>query len=244
MPVSGPMAGSGRRPWRLPFGSGCTRNVARPSSSARMKSRPRSACCQFSHHHVFQLFVQEFFGGLFELRIDFDEIGQHAERLEVVRPCPFRATANSRFTRFGGVGAMRQHLLERFLARADLARPRSSAPSISRRSSAASWRRSARSSSVRRRSPVTDSSSIWRCATVSESCLRAPSSRSISAAATCFFARGAGGFALDSGQVLFDLRQLVPQRGGLAQQPQDHLPAGLRWRFSRSRTLTCNASRC
>ena len=43
------------------------------------------------HHHVFQLFVQEFFGRLFVLRIHFHVIGQHAQRLEVRPPCPFPA---------------------------------------------------------------------------------------------------------------------------------------------------------
>ena len=81
MPVSGPMAGSGSGGFSWPFGSGCTRKVARPSSSARMKSSPRSASLPVLDHHVFQLFVEEFFRRLFELRIDFHVIGQHAERV-------------------------------------------------------------------------------------------------------------------------------------------------------------------
>ena len=41
------------------------------------------------------------------------------------------------------------------------------------------------------------------------------------------FARGTRRLAVDAGQVLFDLRQLVLQRGGLAEQAQNHLAAGL-----------------
>ena len=44
------------------------------------------------------------------------------------------------------------------------------------------------------------------------------------------FAGGARRFAIDAGQVLVDLRQLILQRGGLAEQAQNHLPAALRWR--------------
>ena len=97
---------------------------------------------------------------------------------------------------------------------------------------------------MRRRSPVTVSSSIWRCATVSESCLRAMSSRSISAAATDSSRVDARRLAIDAGQVLVDLRELILQSGRLAEQPQNHLAAGSRWRVSRSRTLTCKPSRC
>src|ERR1019366_5963472 len=41
------------------------------------------------------------------------------------------------------------------------------------------------------------------------------------------FARRPRRLPVDPGQVLFDLRQLVLQRGRLAQQPQNHLPAAL-----------------
>ena len=41
------------------------------------------------------------------------------------------------------------------------------------------------------------------------------------------FPRGARRLAVDAGQVLVDLRQLVLQRGRFAQQPQNHLAAGL-----------------
>ena len=40
------------------------------------------------------------------------------------------------------------------------------------------------------------------------------------------FARGARRLAVDPGQVLVDLRQLVLQRGGFAEQAQNHLAAG------------------
>ena len=119
MPVSGPMAGSGRWRWPLPLGSGCTRKVARPSSSARMKSRPALGLLPGLHHHVFQLFVEELFGRLFELRVHFHVVGQHAQRLEVCGLALFERREQA-LHRFGGVGAMRQHLFERFLARADL----------------------------------------------------------------------------------------------------------------------------
>jgi hypothetical protein len=39
------------------------------------------------------------------------------------------------------------------------------------------------------------------------------------------FAGGAGGLAIDAGEVLFDLRQLVLEGGGLAEEAQNHLPA-------------------
>ena len=41
------------------------------------------------------------------------------------------------------------------------------------------------------------------------------------------FARGARGLAVDAGEVLFDLRQLILQRGGLAEQAENHLASGL-----------------
>ena len=47
-------------------------------------------------HDVFQLVVQKFLGGAFVSRVDFDEIGQHAQRLEAVGR--FRAAPNRRFT--------------------------------------------------------------------------------------------------------------------------------------------------
>ena len=71
------------------------------------------------HHHVFQLFVQEFFGRLFELRVHFHVVRQHAQRLQVAG-LAFFERGEQPLHRFGGVGAVRQHLFERFLARADL----------------------------------------------------------------------------------------------------------------------------
>ena len=35
------------------------------------------------HHHIFQLFVEEFFGGFFELRVDLHEVGQDAGEAQV-----------------------------------------------------------------------------------------------------------------------------------------------------------------
>ena len=71
------------------------------------------------HHHVLELLVQELFGRLFELRVHFHEVGQHAERLEVVGLALFERREEA-LDRLGGVGAVRQDLLERFLARANL----------------------------------------------------------------------------------------------------------------------------
>ena len=71
------------------------------------------------HHHVFQLFVQEFLGRLFELRVHFHVIRQHAQRLQV-RGLAFFERREQTLHRFGGIGAVRQYLLERFLAGADL----------------------------------------------------------------------------------------------------------------------------
>ena len=43
---------------------------------------PRSASLQSCDHDVFQFLVQEFFGRFFAGRFHFDEIRQHAGRLE------------------------------------------------------------------------------------------------------------------------------------------------------------------
>ena len=67
------------------------------------------------HYYVFQFVVQELFGGLFKLRIDFHEIGQYALRTQVVGLALFERGEQS-LHRFGGIAAMRQHLLQRFLA--------------------------------------------------------------------------------------------------------------------------------
>ena len=184
MPVSGPMVGSGSR--SLPFvsGSGCTRKVARPSRSLRRKSTPRSACAQSCTTTYSSSSCRNSSTRFFEGRIDFHEIGQHAQRPEVLDLALFQRGEQA-LHRFGGVGAMRQHLFERLLARLQLGAlvpQRFDAAGAPRRRSC---RRLASSSSVRRRSPVTDSSSSWRCDIVSESDFPATPSRSSSAAAVC-----------------------------------------------------------
>ena len=63
------------------------------------------------------------------------------------------------------------------------------------------------------------------------------SSRSRSASAQLgFLLRAASRVALDRGQILVDLRQLIPQRGGFAQQPQHLLAGGFDAMRSRSRS--------
>ena len=154
------------------------------------------------HHHVFQLVVQKFFGALFEGRIHFHEIGQHALRLEILH-CAFFERREQALHRFGGVGAVRQHLFERLLARLQLG----ASPAAAFRSTAhfdgMSPAGVASSSSVRRRSPVTDSSSSCRCAMVSESDCRVSAQplqfRRWRSASSLLHPRR---FALDAGQVL------------------------------------------
>ena len=75
-----------------------------------MKSSPRSASLPVIHHYIFQFFVKKLFGGFFELRIDFDVIGQHAKRVHA-RCLAFFDGGEQALHRFRGVGAMRQHLL-------------------------------------------------------------------------------------------------------------------------------------
>ena len=213
--------------------------MARPSSSARMKSSPRSACCQFCTTTYSSSSCRNSSAGFSNCAIHFHVIGQHAQRLEVGGLALFQR-GEQPLHRFRGVGAMRQHLLQRFLARANLARLRSSAPSISRRSSAAACAASARSSSVRRRSPVTVSSSSLPLRHGLGELLARRFQPLDFGRRHLLFARRPRRFALDARQVFVDLRELVLQRGSLAQQPQDHLPPGSRWLFSRSRTLACN----
>ena len=68
-------------------------------------------------HDVFQLFVQKFLARLFPCRVgDFDEIRQHARRLETLDLTALDAEEQP-LHRFGGVGAMRKNLFERILAR-------------------------------------------------------------------------------------------------------------------------------
>ncbi len=242
MPVSGPMAGSGRLPWPLPFGSGCTRNVARPSSSradeiqAPLGLRPSSPPPR----------IPALRAGI--LRPAF-RTARPLPRNRPARPaasdpppCPFRAprTAASpiRSCRCDAPAPARAIPCARALAKLSLR-----APSISRRSSPAARRRSARSSSVRFRSPVTASSSSCRCAMVSESCLRAASSRSISAAETC------------SSRSERALSRSMPARYSsicaswffsVEASPSSRRiscrPASMA--FSRSRSFACSASRC
>ena len=62
----GPMAGSGV----TGFGRSapvCTRNVARPSRSGAQEIQAALGLLPVLHHHVFQLFVQELFGRLFDM---------------------------------------------------------------------------------------------------------------------------------------------------------------------------------
>ena len=84
MPVSGPMAGSGRRWWPLPFFSGCTRKVARPSSSLRRKSSPRPASCQSCTTMYSSSSCRNSSAGFSKRRIDFHEVGQHPQRFQVL----------------------------------------------------------------------------------------------------------------------------------------------------------------
>jgi hypothetical protein len=62
-------------------------------------------------HDIFQLFVEELFRGLFELRIDFNEIGQYAQRGEVAGFALFERREEP-LHGFGGVGAMGEHLFQ------------------------------------------------------------------------------------------------------------------------------------
>ena len=64
------------------------------------------------HHHVLQFLVQKLFGGLLKLRIHFDEVGQHAHRLQITG-LPFVDGFEEPLHALGGVGAMGDDLFER-----------------------------------------------------------------------------------------------------------------------------------
>ena len=79
MPVSGPMAGSGR--WRVAVavGLGMHQESGAAIQFGANEIQAALGLLPGLHHHVLQLFVQELFGGFFELRIHFHVIRQHAE---------------------------------------------------------------------------------------------------------------------------------------------------------------------
>src|ERR1022692_709404 len=125
-PVSGPIGGSGRCAWPLPFLSGCTRKVARPSSSARRKSRPRSACAQFSTTTYSSSSCRNSSAGFSNCGSTSTKSASTpcgcrscALRVQVLRLALFQRGEEA-LHRFGSVAAVRQHLLERFLARLHL----------------------------------------------------------------------------------------------------------------------------
>ena len=80
--------GQRRIPWPFGFGMHQERGAAIELGADEIEAA--LGLLPVLDHDVFQLFVQEFFRGLFELRIDFHEIGQHAQRLRRPRPCLFR----------------------------------------------------------------------------------------------------------------------------------------------------------
>ena len=67
------------------------------------------------HHHVLQFLVQKLFGGLLKLRIHFDEIGQHAHRLQIAG-LPLVDGIKEPLHALGGVGAMGDDIFERIPA--------------------------------------------------------------------------------------------------------------------------------
>ena len=67
------------------------------------------------HHHVFQLFMEELFGGFFERGLHFNEIRQHARRAELFSLALFDGGEEALHA-FGGIGAMRKNFFERILA--------------------------------------------------------------------------------------------------------------------------------
>ena len=176
------------------------------------------------HHHVFQLFAQEFFGGLFVLRIHFHVVGQHAERLQVGRLAGFQR-AEEALHRVRGVGAVHQHLLERILARGDLRHLALQAVDF-----AAQFHRAAATfrQILLGEAPLADYRFEFQLAL--RQCLGQLLASHFQALdfarGNLLFALRTGALALDAREILFDLRQLIFQRGGFAQQAQDYLAAG------------------
>ena len=103
--------------------------------------------------------------------------------------------------------------------------------------------RSFNSSSTRRRWSPSDSSSICRAPSLADSSAFTCSRRAKSPDADSSSLRDRADIALHRRQILVDLRQLIPQRGGFAQQPQHLLPRALRSPRSRSRRSFCRPSR-
>src|ERR1019366_1152447 len=172
---------------------------------------------------VLELLVEELFRRLFELRVDFDVVGEDAEGLQVVRLALFERGEES-LDALGGVGAMGEHLFERFLAAANVADLGLDAVEL-----AAQFGGEAAAVGEVLLGALALAGDGFELHLPLGDGLGKLLAGEIEAGdfggGDGFFAGGAGGLTVDAGEVLFDLRQLVLEGGRLAQEAEDHLPA-------------------
>ena len=176
-----------------------------------------------AHHHVLELFVEELFRRLFELRVHFHIVGEHAEGLKVVRLALFERSEEA-LNALGGVGAMGEHLFERFLAPADVRDLGLDAVELA----AQFGGEAAAVGEVLLGAAALAGNGFELHLALGDGLgklLAGDVEAGDLGGGDGLFAGGAGGLAIDAGQVLFDLRQLVLEGGGLAEEAQNHLPA-------------------
>ena len=227
MPVSGPIVGSVKRgspKIRVLVGMhqerGAPLEVGAQQVDALLGLRP------VLDDHVLEFVVQKLLGRLLVGRIHLDEIGQHAERLQPAG-LALLDRREQPLDGLGGVGAVREDLLERVLAGLDAREIRAQGvQALARFASTSSAGRPAPpppAASARRPIPVPVCRSRIRLEASSFDA--ASHSRSASAVCSSFWILAVS--RSTPARYSFDLRQLVLQRGRLAQQPEHDLAAAL-----------------
>ncbi len=176
-------------------------------------------------HDVFQLFVEELFGGLFELRIDLDVIGQHAQRVDA-RGLAFFDGGEEALHGFRCIGAVRQHLLERFFAR-----PNARDLGLERVDFTAQFGGGAAPLDQIFFGAAALAGYGFELQLALGERFGKLHARGFNACdlrrGDLLFTGGARGFPVDAGEIFVDLRQLILERGRLAKEAQNHLAAGL-----------------